>query len=175
MRTPLRLALAVLLAAVLAPTALRAEETTAERIARLQRENDALKIASLQKEIDALRQRIEMLERTIRNQDEVLRTQITRQSGYYGPPAGPTNGNGNGAAAAPATATISLRNQFLADAIVTINGRSYRVPAGQTAEVRAVQVGSFDYQVEVDGYGVVLPHRSETLSARGRIITVFPR
>jgi TolA-binding protein len=174
MRTRMRLALAVLLTAALTSASLRAAESDAEKIARLQRELDAEKIANLQREIDSLRQRIELLERTIRNQDEMLRGQITRQSGYFGPPAAPPNGNG-AAAAAPTTASVTLRNQYLADASVTINGRSYRVAAGQTAEVRRVPLGTFNYEVNVDGFGVVQPLTSATLSARGHLITIYPR
>jgi hypothetical protein len=170
MRTPLRLALAVLL---LSPAFLSAAESDAEKIARLQREIDAQKIASLQKELDTLRQRIEILERTIRNQDEYLRTQSMRQAGYQGlPPSSP----GNGAAApTPTTATITVRNQYLYGATVTINGRGYRVAAGQTAEVGNVPVGTVNYEVSVDGFGVVQSLTSTTLSPRGREIKIFPR
>jgi hypothetical protein len=75
----------------------------------------------------------------------------------------------------PATGTITLRNQYTAMAIVRINGRRFEVPPGRNAVIPGVPVGPYNYDVEVDGYGVVMPLRTETLRPNGRIITIYPQ
>ncbi|HEY7314266.1 MAG TPA: hypothetical protein VH643_33250 [Gemmataceae bacterium] len=75
----------------------------------------------------------------------------------------------------PTTGTITVRNRYSATATVRINGRVMTVPPFQDARMSAVPVGPYSYDVEVDGFGIVQPLRTETLRPNGRIITVFPQ
>jgi len=75
----------------------------------------------------------------------------------------------------PATGTITVRNRYSATATVRINGRTMTVPPFRDARMSDVPVGPYSYDVEVDGFGIVQPLRTETLRPNGRIITVFPQ
>ena len=154
------------------------ETTTAQKVEKLQKDMDALR-----KDVNKLKddmlansaqgakaaedlQDIKKLLLEIAGKQE----QITRQSGYGpGPqavgPGAPPNG----------TATITLRNDYTSSATVHINGRPYPVGAGRTETLRGVPLGTFNYEVDVEGYGLVQPSRAETLRPNGQIITIYPR
>ncbi|HWG44839.1 MAG TPA: hypothetical protein VN688_18845 [Gemmataceae bacterium] len=179
MRTWTRLALAVLLALpfTLAPLHAADPELTAQQVEKLRKDLDTLRkdMEALKNEMIAnsargaraaedLREIKDLLQRIISRQE-----QITRQSGY-GPGPLPENG------AAPAsTGTITLRNRYSTAATVHINGRPYVIEPNRTATIAGVPLGTFNYDVDVDGYGLVQPLRSETLRPNGHEITIFPR
>jgi hypothetical protein len=75
----------------------------------------------------------------------------------------------------PTTGTITVRNRYSATATVRINGRLMTVPPYRDAQMSDVPVGPYSYDVEVDGFGIVQPLRTETLRPNGRIITVYPQ
>jgi hypothetical protein len=190
MRTWMRLVLAVLLATpfTLAPLhAADPEESTEQKVKRLEREltqlgreladlrddvkSNALRRNASSEDLRKLRDRLAILEQMVVRHDDLLKIPTTRESGAGpGPlPAGP----GNGAPAS--TGTITLRNQYSAVATVHINGRSYVIEPNRTTTITGVPFGTFNYEVEVDGYGMVQPLRPETLRPNGHIITIFPR
>src|SRR5262245_25066863 len=170
----MKLAPAGLLLLPFTPSASGADDTTAQ------------KIEKLQKDIDNLRQDVETLRREVKTnsvQEAQIATDIREilqrldrlasaqaSTRYYGPPP-----EGVPAAVAPTTGTITVRNQYTMDATIRINGRPYRVAAGQDVRIGNVPLGPINYDVEVDGYGIVQPLRTETLRPNGRIITIFPQ
>ena len=77
-------------------------------------------------------------------------------------------------AAAPTTGPVTVRNQYTTNATIRINGQPYPIAPGQNLRLN-LPLGSFSYEVEVDGYGIVQPPRTETLRPNGRIITIFPQ
>ena len=174
MRTWIKLAPAVLLLLPFTPPASGADDTTAQ------------KIEKLQKDIDNLRQDVETLRREVKTNsvqgaqiatdireilhriDRLASAQETIRR--YGPPPDAIPGT-----VAPTTGTITVRNQYTLDATIRINGRPYRVAAGQDARIGNVPLGPINYDVDVDGYGIVQPLRTETLTPNGRIITIFPQ
>jgi outer membrane murein-binding lipoprotein Lpp len=190
MRTWMRLVLAVLLATPFTSALVRADSSdqlkppsTDQKLDKLQKDVDTLRseINALQTKVLALAVRQDTpaaeLREILRRLDNLalkleagIRQPTTRESGAGpGPlPAGP----GNGAPAS--TGTITLRNQYSAVATVHINGRSFVIEPNRTATL-SVPLGTFNYEVEVDGYGMVQPLRSETLRPNGHIITIFPR
>jgi hypothetical protein len=167
----MKLAPAVLLLLPLMPAASGAEETnnTAQQIKQLQEDvkklkadmiDTNLKINTIARNLDDIKEILQRLDRM------AARESISR----YGPPP-----EGVPAMAAPTTGTITVRNQYTANATIRINGRPYAAPAGQDVRIGGVPLGPINYDVEVDGYGVVQPLRTETLRPNGRIITIFPQ
>ena len=63
----------------------------------------------------------------------------------------------------------------MAPATVAINGRTYRVEAGQTLPILGVPVGTFQYSVDVDGYGTAESLRTDLLRSVGYRIRIFPK
>ncbi|HTU90082.1 MAG TPA: hypothetical protein VMF69_08290 [Gemmataceae bacterium] len=116
-------------------------------------------LRAIREELQRIR---ELLERMAQQQGA-----IQRQSGYgptFVPPGAP-----------PSTGTITLRNVYSAPATVHINGQPHLVLPNQTRIVSNFPVGSFRYSVDVDGFGMVEPPRTETLHPAGYRITIFPR
>jgi hypothetical protein len=191
MRTGMRFALAALLAMPFTLASVRADdpelkETTDQKVQRLDRElkqlrrdledlrdkvtNNALRRNSTSQSVRELQERLALLEQMVLRHDDLMKTTITRQSAY-GPGAQPAPGG----ATAPSVATVTLRNQYMAPATVRINGRPYTVEPGRTATIGGVPVGPFNYEVDVDGFGIVQPLRTETLRPAGHEITIYPR
>jgi hypothetical protein len=178
MRTWTRLGSAVLLAIPLTAPSLRADaELNAKNIEKLQNEVAQLRkdVAQLQKDIldnaaqrsanaEQLRSIRDLLARMARQQET-----ITRQAGYDArsvtPPLPGT---------LPPTARILLENVYASPATVRVNGQSYRVEPNQTLPVTA-PVGTLQYSVEVDGYGLTEPLRTDNLPPAGYRIRIFPR
>ncbi|HEY7426771.1 MAG TPA: hypothetical protein VH682_21220 [Gemmataceae bacterium] len=176
MRTWMKFAPAILLLLPFTLSASGADETTAQKIEKLQTDVDALRRevktlqadvlnnglrgARIEEEMSKIRELLQKLDRLASAQES------TR---YYRPPEGVP------AAVAPTTGMITVRNQYTADATIRLNGRPWRVPAGRDVRIGDVPLGSINYDVEVDGYGLVQPLRTETLRPNGRIITIFPQ
>ncbi len=191
MRTGMRLALAVLVALPLTLAPIHAadpEETTEQKVKRLEKELQTLRrdLSDLQtKVIDSslrrnaasddlrrLRERLEILEQMVVRHDDLIKTPITRESGF-GP--GPQQAAPDNRRMTNGTGTITLRNQYSAAATVIINGRAYVIEPNRTRTILNVPFGTFNYEVDVDGYGTVQPLQSETLRGAGHEITIFPR
>lgn len=190
MRTWMRFALAALLAMPFTLASVRADdpelkETTEQKVQRLDRElrqlrrdledlrdkvtNNALRRNSASQGVRELQERLALLEQMVLRHDDLMKTPITRQSAY-GPGGQPAPGG-----AANGTATIAVRNQYMAPATVRINGRPFTVAPGRTETIGGVPMGPFNYEVDVDGFGMVQPLRTETLRPAGHEITIYPR
>jgi hypothetical protein len=176
----MKLASAVLLLLPFATAAFSAdpEPTTAQTIDKLQKDVDALRrdVKTLQSDVlnNGIRgARIEEEMREIRkllqklDQMASARESISRY--------GPLPSEGTTSMMVPTTATITVRNRYMANANIRINGRPYPVAPGQELRIPGVPLGSINYDVEVDGYGLVQPLRTEALRPNGRIITIFPQ
>jgi hypothetical protein len=197
MRTWTRLTLAALLALpfTLAPLlAADPEETTEQKVKRLEKElaqlrkdledlrekqtNNSLRRNAASEDLRNLRERLGVLEQIVVKHDDLLKTPITRQSGYLNPgtnPQGtPPPGTGNGGTAAPAMGTVTVRNLYPASATVVVNGTSIPLQPNQAATIK-VPLGQFTYEVFVDGFCLVQAMKPETLTAQGRTITIHPR
>jgi hypothetical protein len=75
----------------------------------------------------------------------------------------------------PGAGTITVQNQYLAPATVRINDRPFRVEPNQSLPITGIPTGTFQYSVEVDGYGMIEPLRTDTLRPAGYRITIHPR
>jgi|SRR5579871_6000887 len=146
--------------------------TTSGRAAGDAETNDK-KIEKLQGEVKELRNKLEEMERLVKGIDRFLQENSRRES-RYGPtdPNPPTNGGGVGAAG---RATITLQNDYGAPATIRINGIPYRVEAFQTREVQRVPVGPFNVDVSVEGFGEIMPVRTENLMPTGHRFRIYPR
>jgi hypothetical protein len=165
MRTWTKLTLAVLLALSFTLAPAHADELTADKIARLQ------------KEVDKLKEEVENLKRgtaqDIREIKELLRSlapqgPVVSRSAYGSP------GAGNSAMPAPGTARVTLRNRYHATATIHVNGQTHTVPAYSSMIVADVPLGPITYDVFVDGYGLIQPATTVALNPGGRDINVFP-
>jgi hypothetical protein len=130
-------------------------------------ETNAKKIEKLQDEVKQLRRDLNELRDVLRQIDQ--RTAAMRRESFYGP-TNPTNGG-----TAPSRATITLQNEYAAPATIRINGIPYRVEAFQTRTVQNVPVGPFNVDVSVEGYGEIMPVRSENLMPSGHTFRIYPR
>jgi septal ring factor EnvC (AmiA/AmiB activator) len=127
---------------------------------------NTLKMANDQREIkESLRRMEEALKSLAARQDTIV-----RKAGYDERSMKPAE------TTTSATATIVLENVYDAAATVRINNQYYRVEPNQTKTILNVPVGTFQYAVEVDGFGSVdgMP-RSDRLPAAGYRIRIFPR
>jgi hypothetical protein len=166
-----------LLAASLAVASARAEDppaktlSSAEMAALLQRIGADL--TALRNDVDALRKelrtegvrgaqttmdladlqrRVDSLQDLVQRQNDTLRRAFS-----YTPPATPP---------APATTgTIMLRNRSGYPGTFFVNDQSYLVMPGQSVEVRGVPVGTFTYEIQAEGFGVIRPRVTRTLTA----------
>jgi hypothetical protein len=103
-----------------------------------------------------LQQRLESIQNALNRQDDAVRRALS-----INPQALP----GAGPPAAPATGTIVLRNRSLVNGTFIVNGRPYTVPAGSAATVERVPAGTFTYEIDAEGFGVLRPMTSRVLSA----------
>jgi hypothetical protein len=136
-------------------------------------ETNAKKIENLQKEVKELRRDLDTLRDVLRQIDQRTADMARRESRYYGPTD--PNPNPNGGVGAAGRATITLQNDFAAPATIRINGIPYRVEAFQTREVQRVPVGPFNVDVSVEGFGEIMPVRTENLMPTGHRFRIFPR
>jgi hypothetical protein len=177
MRTWKRLIPAVLLAILFVGTSLHAEdaETNADKITKLQKD-----VAQLQKDVSDLRkdvldnaaQRAATTEQLARIRELVERMAaqqgVIRQTGFDPRSVAPGG-------AVPTTGTITVQNVYSYPATVRINDRSFRVQPNQTLPISGVPTGTFQYSVDVDGFGTVEPPRTDNLPPAGYRISIFPR
>ncbi|MHB1425863.1 MAG: hypothetical protein ACYC3I_22075 [Gemmataceae bacterium] len=91
---------------------------------------------------------------------------IQRQAGF-GPPSVP--------AAVPSTGTVTVQNVYTAPATVRLNGQTHRVDPGQTLPIFGVPLGTIQYSVEVDGFGLVEPLRTDVIRTGAYRIKIFPK
>jgi TolA-binding protein len=176
MRTWMRLIPAILLATPFTGPAYAADAETDKKIDQLQKD-----VAQLRKDLESLREEVKnsnargaKVSEDLQEIKTILRDLANRQAALtrqaaYGPPGIPS-----GATPSP-TATITVQNTYSAAATVRINGQSYRVAPGQTMPILGVPTGTFQYSVDVDGYGTVEPLRTDTLQPAGYRITIYPR
>ncbi len=73
------------------------------------------------------------------------------------------------------TGSIRLRNTSGLPATVFVNGASYSLSPYESRTLSYQPAGVFNYEVEVEGYGVVRPRTTRTLAARDLFqITIYP-
>jgi len=183
MRTWMRLIPAVFLIASSTPALLHAaDETTIKKedLQKIQEKLDKLQsdmtannlrdtrtvedLRVIREELQKIRALLERMENMAREQERIAR---------YGPPALPPGGAP--AAPLPTTGRITVQNNFSAPATVRINGQPYAVGIGQSRAIFGVPTGSFQYSVDVEGFGTVELPRTDTLPATGYRITIFPK
>lgn len=180
MRTWMRLIPAVLLILPFAPALLHAADP---EIPIKKEDFDKLKekIDKLQSEMTANSQRAKATAddvRAIRQELERIRELLERmavQQGVIQRQAGYDPRSISASAPTPTTATITLQNSYSAPATVHINGRSFRVEPNQTLRIPDSPTGTFQYFVDVEGYGRVEQPRTDTLRPVGYVIRIFPR
>ncbi len=140
--------------------------------------SNADKIAELQKEVNDLKREVKNLKegtaQDIREIKDLLK-QMAQQApvvsrSAYTPGAG---GSGNGGGPPPSMGRVTLRNQYETNATFRINGQSYTVAPHWVMGVNE-PLGPLTWEVSVEGYGVVQPPSTVTLTANGRTMTVFP-
>lgn len=72
--------------------------------------------------------------------------------------------------------TLKLVNSSIYNATVYLNGASYRVEAGQTITVPGMPTGDFNYEVAVDGMGIIQPKAIRKLAAAETFtLYIYPR
>src|SRR5262249_6186069 len=111
---------------------------------------------------EQLRRIQELLERM------ALQQGVIRQAGFDPRSVAPGG-------AVPTTATITVQNSYLSPATIRINGQTFRVEPNQTLPITGVPTGTFQYSVDVDGFGTAESLRTDTLRPSGYRITIFPR
>lgn len=73
------------------------------------------------------------------------------------------------------TGTLRLENRSAYEATFTVNGNPYVVPAFETRLVRNVPAGAFTYEIAANGFGVIRPPTTGTVSAGAtRVLYVNP-
>lgn len=183
MRTWKKMVPALLLILVSAPSLLQAADpeitpsrdewkNLLQKVDKLQSDltNSNLRATRSSDDLKAIRDDLSKIRRLL----EILAEQqgvIQRQSGYDPRSVAP----GAPGVALPATGSITLQNVYPAAATVRINDQSYFIEANRTRIVPNFPVGPFQYSVDVEGYGIVLPPKTETLHSTGFRITIFPR
>ncbi len=181
MRTWMRLIPAVLLVVPFTGSPLcAADETTDQKIKNLQDD-----VAKIRKDLESLKDEVRTssvrgaeVAKDLQDIKNLLhdmasrQAAISRQAAYdprsllpNGPPAPPL----------PTTGTITVQNNYSAPATVRINGRPFSVAPGQSVPIGGVPTGTFQYSVDVEGFGTVEPLRTDNLPAAGYRITIFPR
>jgi hypothetical protein len=178
MLTWTRLIPAVLLTLALFCPSLRAidpELTDKQKIEQLQRDVTQIKndLERLRKDfLDNAAQRNHNAEELAKIRELLermaLQQGVIRQAGFD--PRSVTPGG-----AVPTTATITVQNAYLYPATVRINGQSFRVEPNQTLPIAGIPTGTFQYSVDVDGFGTAEALRTDTLRPSGYRITIFPR
>ena len=183
MRTWIKLIPAVSLAIALIWSPLRAaEETTDQKIEKLQKD-----VAKLRKDLEDLKDDVKTssargakVAEDLQDIKKLLRDMADRQAvisrqSAYDPrsllPAAPPPG----VPPRLASGTITVQNNYMAPATVRINGRPYVVAPGQPMPIVGVPPGTFQYSVEVEGFGMVEPLRTDILPSSGYRITIFPK
>jgi hypothetical protein len=72
--------------------------------------------------------------------------------------------------------TLFVRNFSDVNGTFFINGRPYAVLAGQRMEVRNIPAGTFTFEIQAEGYGVLRPFSSRYLPAGGTYtLSIDPR
>jgi hypothetical protein len=179
MRTWIRWALAAVLAMTLAaPASAQTSSPPPDRNAELvtQLQKLTAELSSLRGEIELLRrdltdaavrgarmsvdirdlqQRLDAIQNAVTRQDDTVRRALS-----INPQAVP----GPAPAAAPAPGTIVMRNFSRVNGTFIINGRPYTVAPSGTATLERVPPGTFTYEIDADGYGVLRPLTSRVLS-----------
>lgn len=130
----------------------------------------AIKSAEWETRIKKLESEILNLKDSIVRVESLAKADETRRS-YYTPPTVAAK------PVVPATVgTLRLINSTAYVGTVTINGKDYTVLPSQTVLIPGMPTGEFRYEARADGFGVLQPTVSRTLStAEMFTITLYPR
>jgi hypothetical protein len=139
-------------------------------------------------EVADLKLRLDQLRTQCKQETESLRRAFSYQPGAAGPlgttgPAAPNGGSDTtmlpptpAPPPPPAMGTVFLRNLSDVNATFIVNGQPYAVLAGRTMEVRNIPAGTFTYQIQAEGFGVIHPFASRYLPAGGSYtLNIDPR
>jgi hypothetical protein len=179
MRTCKTWALPAVLALTLAAPAAASEVTPARgNDVTLQLQLIANELQALHREIEVLRQDLRDLAvrgavttvdvRSLKDRLDSIDTRIGRQDraiverGAFSPAPVPVPVPAP--APPPATGTIVLRNFSRVGGAFTVNGTRYTVMPGASAVIERMPTGSFTYEIEADGFGLLRGPTSRTLT-----------
>ncbi len=132
-------------------------------------------------EVIALQHRLDEVQALCKKETESLRRSFSYTP--TGPTAAPNGGSDSTMLPSPpppppppAMGTVLLRNFSDVNATFIINGQPYAVLAGQTQAVRNVPAGTFTYQIQAEGFGLIRPLSSRYLPPAGTYtLNIDPR
>jgi archaellum component FlaC len=127
-----------------------------------------------------LKRQLEQLRAECKRETESIRRAYSYQPGA---PMGPSGGSDSAQVPQetmppppPAVGTVYLRNFSDVNGTFFINGQPYAVLAGRSVAVRNVPAGTFTYQIQAEGFGVIHPFSSRPLPPGGTYtLTIDPR
>lgn len=133
----------------------------------------AIKGAEWEIRIKKLESEVLNLKDSIVRMESLAKADETRRS-FYTPPTPPTIA---AKPVVPATVgTLRLINSTGFVGTVTINGKDYTVLPSQTVLIPGMPTGEFRYEARADGFGILQPTVTRTLStAEMFTITLYPR
>lgn len=131
---------------------------------------DSIKSADWEARLKKLESEIQNLKDASVRMETLIKADEARKSYYQAPVT----------AAKPVvpqpSATLRLMNTTAFVGTVTINGKDYTVLPGQTVLIPGMPTGEFRYEAKVDGFGLLQPAVSRTISASEMFtITLYPR
>jgi predicted RNase H-like nuclease (RuvC/YqgF family) len=120
---------------------------------RLQGQKDNSEINRLQQSIEDLEKKVTEAFTKVDKDMQELRGR-TKSSAGAGPDTGGTG-----------TGTIRMENSFNRPVTIRLNGRSYTLKAGDNLTLENQPAGTFTYEVNAEGFGVIQPQLTRTLGA----------
>jgi hypothetical protein len=168
---------ALLAAAVCAAPSRAEDESTAQKLARIERQlrdvqvtldriNDTLKDTGLTAnkatiDLKELERRVEAIHRLVVAHDDALR----RSSRSFSYTPGYTPGQAG-------TGTIRLENRSAESATITVNGTPYFLLPGEVRTLPNQPAGTFTWEASTPQHGVIRPTTTRTLQP-GEVYTLF--
>lgn len=138
--------------------------------AQVKQLTESIKAAEWEARLKKLESEIQNLKDASVRMETLIKSDETRRS-YYQPPVTAAK-----PVAPQATATLRLVNTTGFVGTVTINGKDYTVLPMQTVLIPGMPTGEFRYEAKVDGFGLLQPAVSRTISASEMFtITLYPR
>jgi hypothetical protein len=103
---------------------------------------------------DDLARRVAGLEQRLHDVELLVRGQpVAGRASFYGPTLDTLSAG-----------SVRVQNRSASGVTVTLNGRSFRLQPNET-RTEAVPAGTFTYQVQADGFGVIQPQQTRSVGA----------